>query len=57
VLLGEQVTLRKIVGGAIVIFGVMLSVRKSKTETAVEIVDEVAQQADAQSAPETVSQK
>ena len=32
VLLGEQVTLRKIIGGAIVIFGVMLSVRKSKTE-------------------------
>ena len=31
-LLGEQVTLRKIIGGAIVIFGVMLSVRKSKTE-------------------------
>ena len=32
VLLGEQVTLRKIIGGAIVIFGVMLSVRKTKTE-------------------------
>ena len=31
VLLGEQVTLRKIIGGAIVIFGVMLSVRKTKT--------------------------
>ena len=32
VLLGEQVTLRKIIGGAIVIFGVMLSVKKSKSE-------------------------
>ena len=31
-LLGEQVTPRKFIGGAIVIFGVMLSVRKSKTE-------------------------
>ena len=56
-LLGEQVTLRKIIGGAIVIFGVMLSVRKSKTEAAVEIVDEVAQQSDASSATEAVSQK
>ena len=49
VLLGEQVTLRKIIGGAIVIFGVMLSVRKSKTEvepdtqTAPEITCAVAQ--------------
>lgn len=32
-LLGEQVTLRKFVGGAIVIFGVMLSVRNTKTES------------------------
>ncbi len=31
-LLGEQVSLRKFVGGAIVIFGVMLSVRTTKTE-------------------------
>ena len=31
-LLGEQVTLRMFIGGAIVIFGVMLSVRKSKSE-------------------------
>jgi drug/metabolite transporter (DMT)-like permease len=31
-LLGEQVTLRKFIGGAIVIFGVMLSVRKNNTE-------------------------
>jgi len=36
--LGEQVTLRKFVGGAIVILGVMLSVRKNKTETVVEPV-------------------
>ena len=35
-LLGEQVTLRKIIGGAIVIFGVMLSVRKTKADTATE---------------------
>ena len=56
-LLGEQVTLRKIIGGAIVIFGVMLSVRKSKTEAAVEIVEEVAQQSDASGAAEAVSQK
>ena len=35
-LLGEQVTLRKFVGGAIVILGVMLSVRKTKSETVVE---------------------
>ena len=32
VLLGEVVTLRKVIGGAIVIFGVMLSVRKTKTD-------------------------
>lgn len=32
-LLGEQVTLRKFIGGAIVIIGVMLSVRKTKAET------------------------
>lgn len=31
-LLGEQVTLRKFIGGAIVIFGVMLSVRKNNAE-------------------------
>jgi drug/metabolite transporter (DMT)-like permease len=31
-LLGEQVSLRKFIGGAIVIFGVMLSVRTTKTE-------------------------
>ena len=37
-LLGEQVTLRKIIGGAIVIFGVMLSVRKTKADTATETV-------------------
>lgn len=31
-LLGEAVTLRKVIGGAIVIFGVMLSVRRTKRE-------------------------
>ena len=35
-LLGEQVTLRKFIGGAIVILGVMLSVRKTKTDAAAE---------------------
>ncbi|MEN6635584.1 MAG: EamA family transporter [Clostridiaceae bacterium] len=38
VLLGEQVTLRKIIGGAIVIFGVMLSVRKTKSDAIKETV-------------------
>ncbi len=33
-LLGEQVTLQKVIGGAIVILGVMLSLRKSKLEPA-----------------------
>lgn len=36
VLLGEQVTLRKFIGGAIVILGVMLSVRKTKTDAVAE---------------------
>lgn len=36
VLLGEQVTLRKVIGGAIVILGVMLSVRKNKAEAVAE---------------------
>lgn len=36
VLLGEMVTLRKVIGGAIVIFGVMLSVRKTKTDATLE---------------------
>jgi drug/metabolite transporter (DMT)-like permease len=31
-LLGERVTLQKVIGGAIVILGVMLSLRKSKPE-------------------------
>lgn len=39
-LLGEQVTARKFIGGAIVIFGVMLSVRKTKTETALNAIEE-----------------
>ena len=38
VLLGEQVTFRKIIGGAIVIFGVMLSVRKTKSDAIKETV-------------------
>jgi drug/metabolite transporter (DMT)-like permease len=39
-LLGEQVTARKFIGGAIVIFGVMLSVRKTKTDTALKTIAE-----------------
>jgi len=35
-LLGETVTLRKIVGGAVIIFGVMLSVRKTRGEAIAE---------------------
>ena len=46
-LLGEQVTLRKIIGGAIVIFGVMLSVRKTKSDT----VTETAQTPEAEETP------
>ena len=38
VLLGEMVTLRKVIGGVIVIFGVMLSVRKTKTDAMQQIV-------------------
>lgn len=51
ILLGEQVTLRKIIGGAIVILGVMLSVRKSKsdlTERAGESIAEPLQESAAQ---------
>ena len=43
-LLGEQVTLRKFVGGAIVIFGVMLSVRNTKTESDKETARKSAQE-------------
>lgn len=39
ILLGEQVTLRKIIGGTIVILGVMLSVRKSKSDLPVLAVE------------------
>ncbi len=37
--LGEQVTLRKFIGGAIVILGVMLSVRKNRTEAVIAPAD------------------
>jgi len=36
ILLGEQVTLRKFIGGAVVIFGVMLSLRRTKAEIMLE---------------------
>jgi len=43
-LLGEQVSLRKFVGGAIVILGVMLSVRKNRAEAVAEpVVDTIAE--------------
>lgn len=48
-LLGEQVTLRKFVGGAIVILGVMLSIRKSKADATLEIVHETTNAAPQQS--------
>lgn len=40
-LLGEEVTLRKFIGGAIVILGVMLSVRKTKSEPVLETAEMV----------------
>ncbi|MBA4347914.1 MAG: EamA family transporter [Clostridiales bacterium] len=42
ILLGEQVTMRKFIGGAIVIIGVMLSVQKNKTDPAVATATETA---------------
>ncbi len=39
IFLGEQVTLRKFIGGAIIILGVMLSVRKTKAEISLEGAD------------------
>jgi drug/metabolite transporter (DMT)-like permease len=58
-LLGEQVTLRKFVGGAIVIFGVMLSVRNTKTEsdkkTARKSAEETAQALPAEALPPEVA--
>ncbi len=41
-LLGEQVTVRKFIGGAIVILGVMLSIRRTKEEKALEPMEESA---------------
>jgi drug/metabolite transporter (DMT)-like permease len=41
IILGELVTLRKIVGGAIVILGVMLSVRKNKAEATAPFAENV----------------
>ena len=37
-LLGEAITLRMVIGGAIIILGVMLSVRRTKTEVSLEAV-------------------
>lgn len=41
-LLGEQVTPRKFIGGAIVILGVMLSIRRTKEENTLRIAEESA---------------
>jgi drug/metabolite transporter (DMT)-like permease len=50
-LLGEQVSLRKFVGGAIVIFGVMLSVRNKKAETLQETREELTKEQTAEAVP------
>ncbi|MDD4311114.1 MAG: EamA family transporter [Eubacteriales bacterium] len=52
-LLGEQVTLRKVIGGAIVIFGVMLSVRKTKADAVTEPVSSL----ELQGSPSTLPQQ
>lgn len=45
ILLGEQVSTRKFIGGAIVILGVMLSVRSTKTENEKEATRKIAEEA------------
>jgi drug/metabolite transporter (DMT)-like permease len=45
ILLGEQVSTRKFIGGAIVILGVMLSVRSTKTENEKEAARKIAEEA------------
>jgi drug/metabolite transporter (DMT)-like permease len=56
-LLGEQVTLRKFIGGAIVILGVMLSVRKNKTEAIAPVVENKSAQTQQNAVSEGVSQE
>jgi len=53
VLLGEQVSARKFIGGAIVILGVMLSIRRTKAEATLEPVAAVPAVPPAQAVPET----
>ena len=43
-LLGEAITLRMVIGGAIIILGVMLSVKRTKKELALEAVTPVAEE-------------
>jgi len=56
-LLGEQVTLRKFVGGAIVIFGVMLSVRNNRAVAAADAASAIEQEAQLNLVQESVSQE
>lgn len=56
-LLGEQVTLRKFVGGAIVILGVMLSVRKNKADSIEPIVVTAVNEPQLNTVPEGSSQE
>jgi drug/metabolite transporter (DMT)-like permease len=57
VLLGEQVTLRKIIGGAFVIFGVMLSVRKSKMDATLPAAGNTTEKAEENRTSEGVTQE
>ena len=56
-LLGEQVTLRKFVGGAIVIFGVMLSVRNNRAVAAADAAASIEREAQLNLAQESISQE
>jgi drug/metabolite transporter (DMT)-like permease len=56
-LLGEQVTARKFIGGAIVILGVMLSVRKNKTEAIAPVVENKSAQTQQNAVSDGVSQE
>lgn len=56
-LLGEQVTLRKFVGGAIVIFGVMLSVRNNRAVAVADAASAIEQETQLNLVQESVSQE
>jgi len=57
ILLGEQVTLRKFVGGAIVIFGVMLSVRNNRAVAAADAAASIEREAQLNLVQESISQE